>query len=105
MGIIFLLLFTEAAVKRYVEIAVSIATIITENLLSHPMVVLRRQCQVQPGSKRWHITPFTLAPVVMRLQQHQGIATLWKGLGSCLMIRGLVLAVEDSLSKFTPWPK
>lgn len=98
-------LFVEATIQRYVEIAVSLATIITENLLSHPWVVLRRQCQVQPGSKRWHMTPFTLAPVVLRLYQHQGASTLWKGLGSCLLVRGFVLFAEDSLSKFTPWPK
>lgn len=40
-----------------------------------------------------------------QLHQHQGITTLWKGLGSTLLIRGLLLGVEDLLSKITPWPK
>ena len=29
---------------------------------------------------------------------------MWKGLGSALTTRGLLLAVEDCTSKFTPWP-
>ena len=30
---------------------------------------------------------------------------LWKGIGSALIVKGLTLAVEDVLSKITPWPK
>ena len=29
---------------------------------------------------------------------------MWKGLGSALTTRGLLLAVEDCTSKFMPWP-
>lgn len=39
------------------------------------------------------------------MHQRQGITTLWKGLGSCLLVRGMSLAIEDVISKFTPWPK
>ncbi|KMQ97420.1 solute carrier family 25 member 46-like protein [Lasius niger] len=35
----------------------------------------------------------------------QGINTLWKGIGSVLLVRGMTLAVEDLISKITPWPK
>jgi solute carrier family 25 protein 46 len=34
----------------------------------------------------------------------QGISSMWKGLGSALTVRGLVMAVEDCTGKFTPWP-
>jgi hypothetical protein len=44
--LIYLLFFTELAVKKYVGIGVGWASLITEHLLSHPFVVLRRQCQV-----------------------------------------------------------
>ena len=33
-----------------------------------------------------------------------GISSMWKGLGSALTVRGLLLAVEDCTGKFTPWP-
>lgn len=31
--------------------------------------------------------------------------TLWKGIGSSFLVRGMSLGVEDLLSKVTPWPK
>jgi solute carrier family 25 protein 46 len=61
--------------------------------------------QVHNNSSRYHLMPVTLLPVIVHLHKRQGITTLWKGLGSVLMIRGMTLAVEDVISKFTPWPK
>lgn len=95
----------DATIQKYVGIGVGLATLITENLLSHPFVVLRRQCQVNHNSKRYHLVPFTLFPVIVHLHQRQGITTLWKGIGSVLLIRGMSLAVEDLVSKITPCPK
>ncbi|GLH07471.1 Uncharacterized protein GBIM_12925 [Gryllus bimaculatus] len=95
----------DGMVKRYVGMGVSLASLITENLLSHPFVVLRRQCQVHNNSRRYHLIPVTLLPVIIHLHRRQGITTLWKGLGSVLMVRGMSLAVEDLISKVTPWPK
>ena len=80
-------------------------SLITENLLLHPFIVLRRQCQVNPGAVKYHLTPLTLLPSIVRLHQTQGLSTLWKGIGSIVLTRGLTLAVEDVLSKVTPWPK
>ncbi|XP_019753590.1 mitochondrial outer membrane protein SLC25A46 isoform X2 [Dendroctonus ponderosae] len=95
----------EVSVKRYIGSGVAFASLITENLLSHPFLVLRRQCQVNHSSRIYHLLPFTLLPPVCHLQQHQGLTTLWKGLGSVLLVRGMSLGVEDLLSKLTPWPK
>ncbi|BES87855.1 Solute carrier family 25 member [Nesidiocoris tenuis] len=95
----------DDAVQRYVGIGVGLATLITENLLSHPCVVLRRQCQVNHGSKKFHLVPITLVPVIIHLHQSQGITTLWKGIGSVLVVRGMTLAVEDLLSKISSLPK
>ncbi|XP_022915368.1 mitochondrial outer membrane protein SLC25A46 [Onthophagus taurus] len=95
----------DAALQKYVGQGVSVVSLIAENLLCHPFVVLRRQCQVHYNSRKIHVVPITLVPVIMHLHQHQGITTLWKGLGSTLLIRGLSLGVEDLISKVTPWPK
>lgn len=95
----------ELSLKKYLGGSVGLVSLITENLLSHPFVVLRRQCQVHHNSTRQHLIPFTLVPVIIHLHQRQGVTTLWKGLGSCLLVRGMSLAVEDFISKVTPWPK
>ncbi|KAK6643962.1 hypothetical protein RUM43_000227 [Polyplax serrata] len=95
----------DPEVRKHVEASVNVATLIAENVLSHPLVVLRRQCQVHHNSIRNHTIGITLVPVVIRLHKHQGVTTLWKGLGSSLLIKGMSIATEDFLSKITPWPK
>lgn len=50
----------DVSISRYLSVSVSLVSLITENLLSHPFVVLRRQCQVHHNSRRTHIIPFTL---------------------------------------------
>lgn len=95
----------EVSFRKYIGVSVGLVSLITENLLSHPFVVLRRQCQVHHNSVRRHLVPFTLVPTIVHLHRRQSITTLWKGLGSCLLVRGMTLAVEDFLSKITPWPK
>lgn len=80
---------------RYLSVSVSLVSLITENLLSHPFIVLRRQCQVHHNSKRYHLFPVTLVPVIVHLHRRQGITTLWKGIGSSLLVRGMSLSVED----------
>ncbi|XP_057336755.1 mitochondrial outer membrane protein SLC25A46-like [Microplitis mediator] len=95
----------DIAVKKSVGIGCGIVSLITENLLIHPFIVLRRQCQVNPRASTYHLVPITLIPVIVRLHQTQGLSTLWKGIGSVLLVRGLTLAVEDVISKLTPWPK
>ncbi|XP_026749858.1 mitochondrial outer membrane protein SLC25A46 [Galleria mellonella] len=91
--------------SSYVTTAISVASLITENLLSHPFIVLRRQCQVHNSLKNFHIVPYTLLPVVVRLHRRQDITTLWKGIGSTCIVKGLNLAVEDVVAKGTGWPK
>ncbi|XP_045450431.1 solute carrier family 25 member 46 [Melitaea cinxia] len=91
--------------NAYVTTAISVASLITENLLSHPFIVLRRQCQVHNSLRNYHIVPYTLLPVVVRLHKRQDFTTLWKGIGSTCIVKGLNLAVEDVLAKGTGWPK
>ncbi|XP_063627098.1 mitochondrial outer membrane protein SLC25A46-like [Cydia splendana] len=91
--------------NAYVTTAISVASLITENLLSHPFIVLRRQCQVHNNLRNCHIVPYTLMPVVVRLHRRQDFTTLWKGIGSTCIVKGLNLAVEDVVAKATGWPK
>merc|ERR1719334_2739964 len=84
---------------------IGLTGLLAENLACHPFVILRRQCQVNVESRRIHATPITLLPVLINLNRWQGVAVLWKGIGSSLTIKGMTLGVEDCLSKITPWPK
>lgn len=95
----------QGETDKYAGLGIGVAGLIAENLVCHPFTILRRQCQVNVDSMRYHTTPFTLLPVVVNLNRWQGVAVLWKGIGSSLTIKGLSLGVEDCLSKFTPWPK
>ncbi|XP_053948028.1 mitochondrial outer membrane protein SLC25A46-like isoform X2 [Anastrepha ludens] len=95
----------EISIRKYLGIGVQWVSLVTENLLSHPFIVLRRQCQVYNASRRYHLHPFALVPSIIHLHRRQGVTTLWKGLGSCLLVRGMSLAVDDVISKVTHWPK
>ncbi|SPP86442.1 solute carrier family 25 member 46 isoform X1 [Drosophila guanche] len=95
----------DTSLRKYLVFGVQWISLVTENLLSHPFIVLRRQCQVYNASKRYHLHPFTLLPSIVHLHRRQGLTTLWKGLGSCLLVRGMGLAVDDVISKLTSWPK
>lgn len=61
--------------------------------------------KVHTQSSRYHLFPLTMINPVFHICQRQGVAVLWKGLGSTLVVRGMALAVEDVTSKVTPLPK
>lgn len=42
----------EISMRKYIGVSVGMVSLITENLLSHPFVVLRRQCQVHNNSSK-----------------------------------------------------
>ncbi|KAL3289703.1 hypothetical protein HHI36_023103 [Cryptolaemus montrouzieri] len=94
----------EVNLKKYVASSVTFVSLVAENILCHPFLVLRRQCQVHPYLSKYHLLPFTLIPSVYHLHQSQGLTILWKGLGSVLLVRGISIGVEDLLSRVTPWP-
>ncbi|XP_076067839.1 mitochondrial outer membrane protein SLC25A46-like isoform X3 [Oratosquilla oratoria] len=96
---------SDVPLEKYGEVSINLVSLCADNLLSHPFIVLRRQCQVNVQSRRYHLLPITLVPSVVQLHRCQGLTALWKGLGSVLTIRGVTMALEDCVSKFTPWPK
>jgi len=92
----------DVAVERYVEQSLDCVSVLAENVLSHPFIVLRRICQVDVGSGRYHVLPVTVLYAAIRSGQGGGLC---HGLGSVLLLKGATLAVEDALSKFTALPK
>ena len=76
--------------------------LLNKNLITHPFLILSRQSQVNMGSYYYHVTPFRLVGVACHLYRCQGSGVFVKGLGSSLTIKGLNLASQDILGKFTP---
>jgi len=89
---------------HYANLGIGTVGLFLQNVGTHPFIVVKRQCQVSSESSRCHRTPITLVPVMMSMYRLQGFSSMWKGLGSALTVRGLVLAVEDCAGKLTPWP-
>ncbi|XP_039484692.1 solute carrier family 25 member 46 [Drosophila santomea] len=95
----------DASLRKYLVVGVHWVSLLTEHVLSHPFLVLRWQCQVYNASKCYHLHPFTLLPCIVHLHRRQGLTTLWKGMGSCLLVRGMSCAIDDVISKLSSWPK
>lgn len=64
-------------------------SLFVDNVLSHPFIVLRQQCQVNNVARRYHLLPFSLVPIIIQLYYRQGPKTFWKGLGCSLILRGI----------------
>lgn len=88
--------------QQYAGVGLRLASVLAENLLSHPCIVLRRQCQVNCKAQKYHLSPFTLLPVIAKLQQRQGLITLWKGAPSMFIVRGLTMMTEAAIAEVTP---
>uniref|UniRef100_A0A8C3SS12 Solute carrier family 25 member 46 n=1 Tax=Chelydra serpentina TaxID=8475 RepID=A0A8C3SS12_CHESE len=77
----------------------------TENVLAHPCIVLRRQCQVNYHARNYHLTPFTIVNIMYSINKTQGPRALWKGMGSTFIVQGITLGTEGIISEFTPLPR
>ncbi|KAL1484394.1 hypothetical protein MTO96_032615, partial [Rhipicephalus appendiculatus] len=58
-------------VQQHSEVALRLGSILLDNLVAQPCIVLRRQCQVHRAASKYHLTPWTLFPIIARLQQRQ----------------------------------
>ncbi|KAI0222077.1 Solute carrier family 25 member 46 [Lamellibrachia satsuma] len=90
---------------RFAGLGIGLASVVSEHVLSHPMIVLRRQCQVHHNALWFHLTPFTLFLPMYHIQTHQSLTTLWKGIGSTLMVKGIGVATESVIGELTPLPR
>uniref|UniRef100_A0A8D8UWK1 Solute carrier family 25 member 46 n=1 Tax=Cacopsylla melanoneura TaxID=428564 RepID=A0A8D8UWK1_9HEMI len=95
----------DALVQKWAGSGLTIVSLLTENLLCHPFIVLRRQCQVHYSSLNYRLEPLSIVPITIRMLRRQQASSLWKGVGSVLIVRGMTLAVEDVVSKFSPLSK
>lgn len=91
--------------EQLAGLGLGVGNLLAENVLSHPCVVLRRQCQVNSAMHNCHLTPFSLLPVVVNLQQNQKFGTLWKGVTSAIVVHGVEAGIETVLADFTGLPR
>ncbi|CAL9681997.1 unnamed protein product [Knipowitschia caucasica] len=91
--------------NRFAGFGVGLVSLFTENVLAHPCIVFRRQCQVNVHARCYHLTPFTAVAVMYSISKAQGIRALWKGMGSTFIVHGVTLGAEGILSEFTPLPR
>ncbi|RDD46266.1 Solute carrier family 25 member 46 [Trichoplax sp. H2] len=94
--------FQEKKNQLTLGIAVRLISRCIDETISHPLIVLRRQCQVNHRSTGYCLTPFSVLPTLMGIQRHQGFATLWKGFGSTFIVRGLVISTETLITETVP---
>ncbi|XP_058512302.1 mitochondrial outer membrane protein SLC25A46 isoform X1 [Ochotona princeps] len=91
--------------NRFAGFGIGLASLFTENVLAHPCIVLRRQCQVNYHARHYHLTPFTVINIMYSLNKTQGPRSLWKGMGSTFIVQGVTLGAEGIISEFTPLPR
>uniref|UniRef100_UPI00398F79CC mitochondrial outer membrane protein SLC25A46 isoform X4 n=1 Tax=Pristiophorus japonicus TaxID=55135 RepID=UPI00398F79CC len=57
--------------NRFAGFGVGLASLFTENVLAHPCIVFRRQCQVNYHAKNYHLTPFTVVNIMYHFSKTQ----------------------------------
>ncbi|XP_053211404.1 mitochondrial outer membrane protein SLC25A46-like [Panonychus citri] len=84
--------------ERITSYVINVVDLLSEHVIFHPLVVIRRQCQVTRFSNRYHLTPLTVIPLLYRLRSTQGSGALWKGLTSNLIVKGLYLSCQSFIA-------
>ncbi|XP_061656265.1 mitochondrial outer membrane protein SLC25A46 isoform X2 [Phyllopteryx taeniolatus] len=91
--------------NRLTGFGIGLVSLFAENVLTHPCVVFRRQCQVNYHARCDHLTPFSALAVMYAISKAQGPRALWKGMGSTFIVHGVTLGAEGIISEFTPLPR
>lgn len=91
--------------NRFAGFGIGLVSLFTENVLAHPCIVFRRQCQVNYHARCYHLTPFSAVSVMYSISKAQGVRALWKGMGSTFIVHGVTLGAEGIISEFTPLPR
>ncbi|KAK1787951.1 hypothetical protein P4O66_016427 [Electrophorus voltai] len=91
--------------NRFAGFGIGLASLFTENVLAHPCIVFRRQCQVNYHARFYHLSPLTALGVMYNITKSQGPKALWKGMGSTFVIQGVTLGTEGIISECTPLPR
>lgn len=91
--------------NRFAGFGIGLVSLFTENVLAHPCIVFRRQCQVNYHARCYHLTPFSAVAVMYSITKAQGVKALWKGMGSTFIVHGITLGAEGVISELTPLPR
>ncbi|TKS65491.1 Solute carrier family 25 member 46 [Collichthys lucidus] len=91
--------------NRFAGFGIGLVSLFTENVLAHPCIVFRRQCQVNYHACCYHLTPFSAVTVMYSITKAQGLKSLWKGMGSTFIVHGVTLGAEGIISEVTPLPR
>lgn len=91
--------------NRFAGFGIGLVSLFTENVLAHPCIVFRRQCQVNYHARCFHLTPFSAVAVMYSITKAQGVKALWKGMGSTFIVHGITLGAEGVISELTPLPR
>ncbi|GAA6085870.1 mitochondrial outer membrane protein SLC25A46 [Tachysurus ichikawai] len=91
--------------NRFAGFGIGLASLFTENVLAHPCIVFRRQCQVNYQARCYHLSPLTALNVMYNVSKSQGPKALWKGMGSTFVVQGVTLGTEGIISECTPLPR
>ncbi|XP_028829309.1 mitochondrial outer membrane protein SLC25A46 [Denticeps clupeoides] len=91
--------------NRFAGFGIGLASLFTENVLAHPCIVFRRQCQVNFHARNYHISPLSALGVMYNVTKTQGPKALWKGMGSTFVVQGVTLGTEGIISECTPLPR
>lgn len=82
-----------------------LADMLSQNILLHPFVALRRTCQVNRKCSPYIcIQPFSLMSFMYHQQRKQGVTALYKGLSSELLVKGMTLGTMTALANYADWP-
>ncbi|XP_063309706.1 mitochondrial outer membrane protein SLC25A46 [Pelobates fuscus] len=91
--------------NRFAGFGIGLASLFTENVLAHPCIVLRRQCQVNYHARNYQLSPFSIVNIMYNFTKTQGPRALWKGMGSTFIVQGITLGTEGIISECTPLPR
>jgi len=92
-------------VQKLAGLSIGFCSIFAEQILSHPCLVIRRQCQVHHSGSWHHLTPLSLVQIFLNLQRTQGGLVLWKGMGGVFIIKGINIMSESLLSELSGFPR
>ncbi|XP_031695925.1 solute carrier family 25 member 46-like [Anarrhichthys ocellatus] len=57
--------------NRFAGFGIGLVSLFTENVLAHPCIVFRRQCQVNYHARCYHLTPFSAVAVMYSITKAQ----------------------------------
>ncbi|CAH3042319.1 unnamed protein product [Porites lobata] len=91
--------------QRLVGFAIGTGSILAAQFLTHPFTVFRRQCQVNHGARKYHLSPFTVFQILLRVKKNQSYGALWKGCGSTYVVCAVNFFSEAGISSLTHLPQ